>query len=93
MTLMLNTLPQIRKPANSPFVAFAKGTKERTELEKEIEKIVIKETEEEARNFISVGTLPPANFPAWLIHDSDYYGEGLAPKLQLDTTFGWNGEV
>jgi len=39
MTLMLNTLPQIRKPANSPFVAFAKGTKERTELEKEIEKI------------------------------------------------------
>jgi len=58
-----------------------------------IEKIAIKETEEEARNFISIGTFPPANFPAWLIHDSDYYGEGLAPKLQLDTTFGWNGEV
>ncbi len=39
MTLMLNTLPQIRKPINSPFISFAKGTKERESLLKEIENI------------------------------------------------------
>lgn len=39
MTLMLDTLSQIRKPANSPFISFAKGTKERAVLEKEVENI------------------------------------------------------
>lgn len=37
--LQLNALPQIRKPTNSPFVSFAKGTKERTELLRELENI------------------------------------------------------
>jgi len=39
MTLMLNALPQIREPENSPFVGFEKGSKERTLLEQEIENI------------------------------------------------------
>ncbi len=34
--LQLNTLPQIKKPANSPFISFAKGTKEKTELLNEL---------------------------------------------------------
>ena len=39
MTLMLNALPQIREPENSPFICFEKGSKERTLLEQEIENI------------------------------------------------------
>src|SRR3989344_4613627 len=37
--LQLNSIPQIRKPANSPFVSFAKGTKEREALVLELENI------------------------------------------------------
>ncbi len=39
MALMLNALPKIPKPENSPFVSFAKGTKERQELEQEIARL------------------------------------------------------
>lgn len=39
MIFMPNALPKISKPENSPFVNYAKGSKERLELEKEIERI------------------------------------------------------
>ena len=39
MTLMLNALPEIREPENSPFIGFERGSKERTLLVKEIENI------------------------------------------------------
>ncbi|MBI2023500.1 aldehyde dehydrogenase family protein [Candidatus Giovannonibacteria bacterium] len=39
MSLMLNNVPHIRKPENSPFVSFASGTKERSELLREIDNI------------------------------------------------------
>lgn len=37
--LQLNAIPKIKEPENSPFVSFAKGTKERTELLRELENI------------------------------------------------------
>ena len=37
--LQLNSIPFIRKPVNSPFVSFANGTKERTELLRELDYI------------------------------------------------------
>ncbi len=39
MALMLNALPNIPKPENSPFVSFAEGTKEREALKKELERL------------------------------------------------------
>ena len=39
MTLQINALSKIPKPDNSPFVSFAKGTKEREALVLEIEKL------------------------------------------------------
>jgi 1-pyrroline-5-carboxylate dehydrogenase len=49
MALMVNALPKIPKPDNSPMVSFAKGTKERELLLAEIERI---------RSIVGVPTLP-----------------------------------
>lgn len=55
---------------------------------------VMRDFENAIRDNVPVNALPPANFPVGRIHDDDYYdSELLAPKLALDTTSGWDGEV
>ena len=56
---------------------------------------IVKIVEDELRNYISIDTLPPANFPAGLIHEDDGgYGElsneELAKAVAKDETFGWD---
>ncbi|OFZ61311.1 MAG: hypothetical protein A3D92_13145 [Bacteroidetes bacterium RIFCSPHIGHO2_02_FULL_44_7] len=55
---------------------------------------VMRDFEDAIRDNVPVSALPPANFPVGLIHADDYYdSELLAPKLALDKTSGWDGEV
>jgi len=54
---------------------------------------IMRDFEDAIRDNVPVSALSPASFPVGLIHADDYYGEDFAPKLALDTTFGWDGEV
>lgn len=53
MALMLNALPEIPKPENSPFVSYTKGTRERDLLAKEIA-------------YLRNPTVAPPTLPLWI---------------------------
>lgn len=55
-------------------------------IRKESRKHIVKIVDEEARDRIAIGTLPPTNFPVGMIHQDDYYGldnAELSKKLQV----------